>query len=79
MSSLRVALVFFSGLVLDVVWARYTVMIQRRSAMAAASYAILILGLGAIGITAYVDEPLYLIPACAGAFIGTYGTVRWSK
>lgn len=72
----RAASVFAAGVMLDVVWARYTIAVQARRAVVAATFAAAILLFGAVGVTAYVDDPIYLVPAIAGAFVGTYLAVR---
>jgi hypothetical protein len=47
-----------------------------RRAAAAACWGVLIFLFGAVAVTAYIDDPIYLMPAGAGAWIGTYATVR---
>ncbi len=67
------ALIAFSGMfALDFVFARYTLSVMSQRPVAASSYAAGCLLLQGAVILSYVNEPIMLIPAAAGAFIGTY-------
>lgn len=71
--------VFFALLLLDLVWAKYTIAVTDKAALRAGvlSSAIIILsGTAAIG---YVNNHWMLIPAMAGAFCGTYIGVKFDK
>lgn len=73
------ALAVFAALfALDFVWARYTHAMTEHRAARAAHYATAIILLSGFGITQYANEPLYLIPAALGAWLGTYVAVRKS-
>lgn len=64
--------VFLSMLMLDFVWAVYTrAVAEKRPSLAStcASAIIVLSGTAAIG---YVNDPWMLIPAAAGAFVGTF-------
>ena len=75
---MKYALVFLAVAALDVAWARYTRAVGGRKATRAAVWAVAIYALGALVTIEYVREPWLLVPAVAGAFIGTWiGTVRW--
>jgi hypothetical protein len=67
---------FFAALVLDVVFALYTIFVIKKRALAAANMSLLTYLLGALGIVSYVNNKWYVIPLALGAFIGSYITVR---
>ncbi len=71
-------IVFFALIAVDFAWARYTQAIKRGMPMMSSVYAMAILGLGAFGIISYTSNHWLLIPACAGAFVGTYVAVRFA-
>jgi hypothetical protein len=70
--------VFLSLVALDFVWAKYTQAITDKKPINAGLYAILILALGGFSIISYTTDHMLLIPACAGAFVGTYLAVRFT-
>lgn len=61
---------------LDIVWAAYTINVQKFRAGAAGMYASLIMALTALITISYVDNPWIIIPVMAGAFVGTVIGVR---
>lgn len=63
---------FFAMVATDYAWAQYTMSAAAKQPKAAAVWAMAILGMGAIVTRAYVDNALMLVPAMAGAFVGTY-------
>jgi hypothetical protein len=69
-------LCFGSTLILDVVWAYYTKAIVANRPIRAASYGGVIMGLNGSAMIGVTHDPWMLIPAIAGAFIGTYIGVR---
>ena len=62
----------------DVVWAKYTAAIAQKRKFAASWSAVLIIVFGGFTMTSYVQDIWLLIPAGAGAFFGTWITVRKS-
>jgi hypothetical protein len=76
---LRFAVVFFSAVGLDALWALYIRRSSQGKALAAASCAAVLLGLGAFNAISYLDNHWMLVPAMSGAFVGTYGTLRWER
>ncbi len=67
--------VFLALAALDFVWAKYTFAMTARKSAAAGAYAsgiILLSGAAAIG---YTSDPMLLLPAMAGAFVGTWVAV----
>lgn len=69
-------IVFTTLFFLDVVWARYTAAITDRRRVAASSLAAAIVALGAYAAISYVDNPLMILPAMAGAFCGTFVGIK---
>jgi hypothetical protein len=75
----RAAAIFAIMAVLDFVWAKYTYATTSHRSLAAGFYAVLIIVLSGLNVLGYTHDPLLLIPAGAGAFVGTSLTVRLSK
>ena len=63
---------FFGMAALDIMFARYTLAVTARRPWWASSYAAVCLLLGGSVVVTYAHDPIMLIPAAAGAFIGTY-------
>lgn len=64
-------LTFVAVLVLDVVWARYTIALTNDRPVRAGKYAALVIALSGFAAINYVNDPWMLLPAAAGAFCGT--------
>jgi hypothetical protein len=73
---LQICLAFLSVAALDFVWAKYTYAMTGRRPIAAGLYASAIFGLGGVAVLTYATNPWMLLPAVAGAFVGTYIAVR---
>lgn len=71
-------LVFGLTALVDAVWARYTMSITAKRPAAAAGYAAAIVLCGGVTILAYTTHPWLLVPSAAGAFAGTWITVKLS-
>lgn len=71
--------VFAAMAALDYVWAYYTRAIQAHAALSAASWAVGITVLSGIAQFGYIHNPWLLIPAAAGAFVGTFAAIRWRR
>lgn len=69
--------VFVALAALDFFWARYTQAITNKRAVFAGAYAIVILALGGFSVISYTTDHTLLIPACLGAFVGTFAAVRF--
>ncbi len=70
------AAVFVSYVVVDAMYAYYTLAITSRSAVQAATTGALMHFLLAVGVLSYVENFLYLIPIAAGSWVGTYLVVK---
>lgn len=75
---IRVALVVFVAyLLVDAMYAYYTIVVTKKKPLAAASVGALMHFLIAFGVLNYVQNYLYVIPLALGSFIGTYLMVRY--
>lgn len=73
------AAVFAALALLDFVWARYTLAITDKRAVPAGIYAVGILALGGFSVISYTTDHWLLIPACSGAFVGTFLAVKFGN
>lgn len=71
--------VFIALFVLDFVWAKYTYAMTNKRAWNAGGYAGLIIMLGGFAQISYTSDHLLLIPAVAGAVLGTTVAVKTAK
>lgn len=69
---IRAITVFGAMFALDFVWVHYTRAISNSWPARAALHAGILTGLGSIATVQYVDYPWLIIPAVAGASLGTY-------
>ncbi len=69
---IQACIAFFGMAGLDIIFARYTLAVTSRSPVWASSYAAVCLLLGGSVVVTYAHDPIMLIPAAAGAFVGTY-------
>lgn len=65
--------------VTDVCWALYTKSTATDKAFPAACWAVALFVLGAVTVVSYTTNPVLLIPAAVGAFIGTYIAIDGGK
>jgi hypothetical protein len=68
--------VFLAVLVADALWTLYILAASERKPVRAASYSAAIVLAGGITTLAVVASPWYLLPASAGAFVGTWWAAR---
>jgi len=71
--------VFFTYIIIDIVYALYVIYVEKRSSFAAGLCSAVIYTLGSYGVITFSKNPWYIIPLATGAFLGTYLTVRWQK
>lgn len=69
-------LIFTINVALDVVYAKYTIATTARRPVEAGLWATAIILVGAASIVLYTNNYWLVIPAAAGAFVGTYYTVK---
>lgn len=71
---------FAAVFALDLCWAYYIRALERGSALTAATWSCFLFLTAAGATISYVDNPMLLIPAVAGAFFGTLvGAIRSRK
>lgn len=56
----------------DFFWARYITRIAESSAIEASNWGVLVVLLGAFVVVSYVEDRRLILPACVGAWVGTY-------
>lgn len=76
MTPWRSVIVFAAVGVGDVVWARWAIAAAARRPMPAAWWAVGIITLGVVAVDAYIRSRWYVVPAAAGAGVGTFVAVR---
>lgn len=69
-------LVFIAMYMVDMSWGRYVQHAAAGNRMWAAGWSIPITGLSGLVTMSFVEQPLMLIPACLGAFVGTLHAIR---
>jgi hypothetical protein len=69
-------IIFFAMTALDFVYARYTLAVARKAKLVASNYSILIILITGFSVIEYTKDPMLLIPAAAGAWVGTYLGMR---
>jgi hypothetical protein len=67
---------FLSVMIADILWTRFIIAASERRAIPAASYSAAIVLAGGVTTLAVVASPWYLLPASAGAFVGTWWAAR---
>jgi len=64
--------VFFAYVILDIVWAKYTLAIARNNKVPAAFWSAIVPVLSALVVIQYVTNPWLLIPMALGGAVGTW-------
>lgn len=72
-------LVFFTYVLIDILYALYIIFVEKRQAFYSALVSSLIYSFGALGILSFSKNVYYIIPLALGAFLGTYFTVLIKK
>lgn len=70
------ALVFVAVAVSDALWTAYIRAVTMARPVKAACYSAALVGVGMLVTLTVVSDHMTLIPACAGAFVGTYLVAR---
>jgi len=68
----RATTVFFAYMSLDWLYTLYTLYIVKHRKLAAANVGVLLYMLSAYGVVNYVGDWRYVMPMCAGGWVGTY-------
>lgn len=70
---------FLAVFVTDIAWAIYIRRVNADDTLKSVLWAMFLFGTGAVGTIGYTSNPVLLIPALAGAGLGTYVGVLWNK
>lgn len=70
---------FLATFALDLCWVYYIRSVEARQPLAAAHWAAFLYLTAAAATVGFVDNPWLLIPATAGAFVGTYVAVQLAQ
>lgn len=76
---LTALIVFVAYVVVDGMYAYYTLAVTDKQPLRAATVGAMMHFLIAVGVLSYVQNYLYIIPLALGSWIGTYAVVRRSK
>lgn len=76
-SAFTAAVIFATYVAVDILYALYIICVEKRQALRAAAISAVLYSLLAYGVITYSKNPLYLVPLAAGAFLGTFLTVRF--
>jgi len=69
-------IIFVAYIIVDGAWAYYTIAVQERKALRAATLGSVMYFLLALGVLNYVHNYLYLVPLALGSWLGTYIVVK---
>ena len=69
--------IFFTYVLIDGMYAYYTLAITRKKPFASASVGAVMHFLIAFGVLSYVQNYLYIIPLALGSWVGTYLVVKY--
>jgi len=68
---------FVVASLVDAVFAMYTVSVVKTQAFRAGALSLFTYVLEAFAVVSYIDNKVYLAPLALGAFVGSYGVVKW--
>ena len=71
--------VFVAYILVDGLYAYYTIAVVKRSAISAATTGAAMHFLLALGVISYIKNYWYIIPLAMGSWLGTYLVVKYSK
>lgn len=78
-SIIKAVTIFGVYTLIDALYAYYILCVGRRSSIRAANCSAIIYSLLAYGVISYSENILYLIPLAAGAWVGTFLTVKFER
>ena len=79
MNPYRAVAVFVSMTILDILWALYIARVGEKKPLSSACMATFMWVFGAFVVVSYTEDPVYLVPAAIGSFIGTYFAVKYDR
>ena len=68
---------FLSMVVLEYIWAHYTIYLMQNKPALASLAAMGITVANAVVTIFYVDDHWLIVPTMLGAFVGTYAAIKW--
>lgn len=74
---LPILYVFLAVYFVDIVWVFYIKYVSMSKVRLASAQAVVVYGLSALAIITYTSNPWFLIPACIGAYFGTYHAIKF--
>lgn len=75
---LKYIFVFAAMSVTDYIWSEWMKAVSENKAIKAGLFSIGTVLAGSFVIISYIENSKYLIPACLGAFVGTYISVKYN-
>lgn len=63
----------------DICWTLYFIDVDERKPHGASFWSAMIVLVHAFTVTTYVENKVYISAAFIGAYLGTYGTVKWKQ
>jgi hypothetical protein len=78
-SVIKFLLIMIAMALADVCWTLYFIDVEERKAHPAAFWSAMIILVTAFTVTNYVENKIYIVAAFIGAYLGTFGTVRWKQ
>lgn len=72
-------MLFFVSIIYDIVYTKSVLHISRLDAAPAANLSVVLYLMMAYGTVNYMSNLLNLIPLALGAWVGTYGILKWEK
>ncbi|SOD41816.1 hypothetical protein SAMN06298226_2122 [Nitrosovibrio sp. Nv4] len=63
----------------DICWTLYFIDVDERKAYGASFWSAMIVLVHAFTVTTYVENKIYITAAFIGAYLGTFGTIRWKQ
>lgn len=63
----------------DVCWTLYFIDVEERRAHAASFWSAMIILVSAFTVTSYIENSVYITAAIIGAYLGTFGTIKWKQ
>jgi hypothetical protein len=78
-SIIKFLLIVLAMAVADVCWTLYFIDVEERRAHAASFWSAMIILVSAFTVTSYIENNIYITAAIIGAYLGTFGTIKWKQ
>jgi hypothetical protein len=76
---MKYAITFFAVFFVDIFYTRYLKAINENAALPASFWGAVVWLIGSLAVIEYTANHWLLIPACAGAFAGTYVGIKFKR